>query len=637
MLAILLVIPSVLAVQEPDSTRLRPVVITATRVDSPTGGGIAASTVIDQLTLRQRGVRDVVDALRLVPGVAVVQNEGPGSQTSVFMRGGENDYVRVLIDGVAVNEPGGAVDFSWLSVQDVDRIEVVRGPASVLYGTDAVSGVIQIFTRRGTGTGASADVTTGSYGTLTSHGSITFGGERGGVLLGASREKSDGLLAFNNQYYRTVLTVTGHFLPDVLTRASASLRAVDDEFHYPTDGSGAVLDRNAFRSGRRFIASLAAERQLTSRLRGSVSATALQTRVLDDDRPDSPADSIGFFYYDARTSVRRQGLDAHLDWRPVEQAILTVGTEVLRESQHGNDSSNYSFARNDFAADRQTRALYLQWLADMGPLSYTAGARYDDNDVYGAFRTWRSGLAWHAWPGGTVRAAFSTAFKAPSFLETFNTAFTTGNPELVPERSRSWEAGVRQSLAGERVNLVATWFSQRFRDMIQYAFVDPQQPNYFNVAEATARGLELEASVWATDVVSASASATLLRTRVEDEGLDNGTGATFVRGERLLRRPSILASGTLLFRLPGSATLDVTARYSGSRDDRDFSGFPASPVVLPAYTRLDAGVSGVVLPRLADGSLRATLRVDNVLGAEYQEIFGFPTPGRGFTLGLRWN
>src|SRR5688500_3660605 len=146
----------VLARAQQDS--LPRVVITATRVDVPLGSTISATTVLDRAFIERTGVRDVAELLRVVPGVLVARSGGPGAQSSLFLRGGENDYVRFLIDGVPVNDPGGALDLAWLSVDDIERIEVVRGPASVLYGTDAVTGVVQPVTRRGSATSVSAEV-----------------------------------------------------------------------------------------------------------------------------------------------------------------------------------------------------------------------------------------------------------------------------------------------------------------------------------------------------------------------------------------------------------------------------------------------------------------------------------------------
>ena len=630
---VLSVLPSLAESQQPDS--LPPVVITATRVDVAAGANVSATTVIDRARIERTGMRDVAELLRLVPGVSVARSGGPGAQSSIFLRGGENDYVRVLVDGAPVNDPGGAIDLSWLSVDDVDRIEVVRGPTSVLYGTDAVTGVVQIFTRRGRTPAGDAEVTAGSYGRRLVRGNVGLGSQQVNVHVGAASERSDGLLDFNSEYARDVLSAALQAFPSSATRFEVSARAVNDVYHFPTDGAGNVEDRNAFRDNQRLIGSATVAQTFTERLRGELSLTATNMEGKDDDRPDSPADTLGFYYYDALMNVRRRSADARVHLLVSSTSVLTIGGEMVREAQKGNDSSNYSFERSNFDEDRRNGAVYGQWLSEHGPLSITAGARYDENNTFGSFRTARAGLALRAWSGGTVRLTAGSAFKAPTFFESFNTAFSTGNPDLDPERSQSWEAGVRQVANGGRLTMAATWFDQRFRDMIQYAFLSPDQPNYFNVAAASARGLELEATARMSSLVRVGATTTLLRTRVDDAGLQTGDDATFVEGNRLLRRPSVLSTGTVALDFSGGTTLDMAVTYTGERDDRDFATFPATPVVLPSWTRVDLGF---VRP-LSFGWTRARLdllvRVENLFGSNYEEIVNYPAAGRSLTIGMR--
>ena len=626
---VLLLAPALAEAQQDSLPR---VVITATRVDVPLGSTISATTVLDRQFIERTGVRDVAELLRLVPGVLVARSGGPGAQSSLFLRGGENDYVRFLIDGVPVNDPGGALDLAWLSVDDVERIEVVRGPASVLYGTDAMTGVVQLFTRRGARDVATAEVAGGSYGYRLATVGASTGGAGLNLTVGLSGERSDGLLPFNSQYLRDVASAALRARPSASTRVELNVRAASDEFHFPTDGAGGIDDRNAFRDNRHDIGSATVTHTFSPRVNGTLSLTAMNTSGKDDDRPDSAADTVGFYYYDALTRVRRRGVDARVNVQVSSKSVLTLGAESVREKQRGNDSSNFSFERSRFAEDRSNGAVYGQWLSEHGRLSLTAGARYDDNDTFGSFRTARAGVSVRVWQGGIVRATIGSAFKAPTFFESFNTAFSTGNADLDPERSRSWEAGVAHSTTNGRLTLGATWFDQRFRDMIQYAFIDPQQPNYFNVAAASARGLELETSARLSTRARLGGNVTLLRTRVDDAGLQTGASATFVEGNRLLRRPSTLAAGTFSYDLPNDASATLGLVYTGSRDDRDFATFPATPVELPAWTRVDVSFAkgfdlGVHFELVA--------RLENALGAEYEEIVNYPAAGRSLTIGVR--
>src|SRR2546427_3280653 len=193
-----------LTAQEPDTVMLNPVVVTATRFPRSAAGVPAAVTVLRGVDLRAQGIHTVFEALRDVPGAAVVQTGSFGGQTSLFLRGGQSNYVKVLVDGVPVNQPGGSYDFANLTTDNVDRIEVLRGPASVLYGSDAVTGVVQIFTRSGMGPGqADLSFQGGTYGTQSVAAGAAGARAGGGASysFALSRFASDGLYAFNNRYH----------------------------------------------------------------------------------------------------------------------------------------------------------------------------------------------------------------------------------------------------------------------------------------------------------------------------------------------------------------------------------------------------------------------------------------------------
>ncbi len=635
--ALVAVTPAALLAQTADSTRLPRVVITATRVDSRIGSGIASVTVLDGDTLRARGIRDVAEALREVPGATVVRSGSVGALTSLFLRGGESDYVRVLIDGVPMNDPGGSIDLSKYTLDNVDRIEVVRGPASVLYGSDAVAGVVQIFTRQHTAPLiVEGSASTGTYASRAADISLGATSSALSATIGAARYQTDGFLAFNNGYDNDVVSGRVGVTPGGGFRAALSGRQHNDEFHYPTDGAGKVVDRNAFRADRRSALALDAKQSIGSRVNVGLTLTAMDGRPRSDDAADSPSDNSGFYAYRSSGSVRRRIADSRIDVLLPGNAIATLGYEWQREAQRGRDSSNFDTAPNAFSAERSTRATYAQIVGEASRLSFTLGGRYDDNDVFGIFRTARGGLAWRVGRGVTVRANAGSAFKAPTFLEEFNTAFTVGNASLRPERSRSYELGATQFFAGSRTEISATWFAQRFRDLIQYSFVDPATPNYFNVAAASARGLELEGRSGFGTATQLGLTLTLLRTRVDDAGFDEGQEATFVQGNRLLRRPSVAGTLSGSSRLTSRLSADGRVVLVGSRDDRDFSGFPAKPVILESYRRIDAGFAyRLTNETLRGSSLTLYVRAENLFDTRYQEIMNFAAPGRTVSLGMR--
>lgn len=629
--AMLFAAPALLAQESRDSTALPRVIITADRVPVPIAQVTSTVTVLDAAALRAAGVTHVIDALRRVPGVAIARSGSFGAQTSAFTRGGESDYTKVLIDGVPMNDPGGSVDLAALTLDDVERIEVLRGPASVVHGSDAVSGVVQIVTRRALGRSAHLSAGGGSYGNAVFDGGASMTAGRLGASATVARHTTDGILAFNNRYENTVAGARLTFAGGV--PASLAFRHVDNSFAYPTDGAGKVVDRNAAREDRRSSLALEAERALGTRVVARLSGGWLDAAGKTDDGADGPADTLGLHTYRSEGSMRRRQVAATVQWTPATTHGVVAGAEWARENQRLSDSSNYAFERSHFAADRETRAAFAQVMGHGSRGSYAVGGRIDRNDVYGTFRTARATAALTLPAGMRLRGGIGTSFKAPTFFEQFSTAFSVGNASLEPERATSWEAAIDRR--GDRVDVSATWFSQRFRDLIQYTYISPTDPSYFNVAEARSEGLELEGELRATASTTVRAGATFLETRVDNSGFDSGPGATFVNGSRLLRRPSSTFSLGGSTRVGSRTNLDAQALRVGRRDDRDFSGFPAEPLVLAAYTRFDVGGQVRLTPAAAATAVRLVVRADNVFGARYVEIANFQAPRRNLFAGLR--
>jgi vitamin B12 transporter len=280
--------------------------------------------------------------------------------------------------------------------------------------------------------------------------------------------------------------------------------------------------------------------------------------------------------------------------------------------------------------------VYAQLVADPGGrLAVNLGARLDRNQHFGSFATWRAGLSWRPVPRGRVRAAVGTALKEPTFFETFGSPWVTGNDALRPERSRSWEVGGEIDL-GRGSAVSATLFAQRFTDLIQYTFAPPTpgQPNYFNIAAARSSGLETELSIALAPGLTAQGRYTYLSTAVSDAGFDTAADGAFAQGRALLRRPAHAAGVALGWSRTGTAvhaSLDVVGR----RDDMDFSALAPARVRQPAYTRVDVSGMVPVLGRGGPVGVVATVRVENLFGARYQEVRGFLARGRTVLVGLR--
>lgn len=597
-------------------------------------------TLIAGDVIRASGITTVADVLREIPGISVVRGGSFGAVTSVFLRGGESDYVQVLVDGVQMNQPGGSFDFSSLTTENIERIEIVRGPSSALHGSDAVSGVIQIITRSGDGpTQVGAHFRGGSFGRFDSSFDVTGGTRSASWGVSLARYRTDGLLDFNNQNENTVFSGKASIELDPRTRATVSARLGDRQYNFPTDFTGAVVDQNQFTYGDENSFSVAMDRQVGNAFALHVLATSYSVNSGTDDRLDAPADTLGSFGFQSLDAYRRNSLDLRGSVELSQGAALTAGVELeeQRVRSFNESQSQWGDSNGRSSNSRGNRAGYLHLSGKLGTASANGGVRVEDNERYGDFTTWQLGLSVPAGASTRIRALMGKAIKEPSFFETYAQGFAIGNPDLSPETSTSWEVGIEQSLFGGDLRLQATWFDQRFRELIQYTFITPGagQPNYYNVAEADSRGLEVGADA-RLGRARIFGDFNLLRTEVVDAGFDTGAGGSFVNGEALLRRPERSGRVGLDLEILQRLHLYAVARYTGERSDRDFNAFPAAPVVLAAHTLFDAGIRAQLIDA---GSRRPgvelTLRAENLTDREHVEVFGFRTTGRGVYLGGR--
>ena len=618
---------------------LAPAVITATRVHVSTVAPTATTTVLRGDDLRAQGITRVQDALRLVPGATVVASGPTGSQVSLFLRGGNSSYVRVLVDGVTVNDAGGIVDLANITTDNLDRIEIVRGPASVLYGSDAVTGVIQLFTREGRGALAThALVGDGTQASTRAEVGLSGGTARAGFSILGAHHATDGMLAFNNRYTNDVLSASLRLAPDMRTDARLMARWSGATYHYPTDYDGAVNDHNAEQTDHRLMVSLDGGHMFSDRLELRATLASNEYLPRSNDGSDTNADTLGFYGYFSRSARTRRSADVRLNARIARRAMLTVGAEAARDRERSSSLSlsEYGPSAGGFEAARHNTGWYAQAIGDANDrVSYALGARLDQNSAFGSFTTTRASAAFTLGPAVRARAAVGSAFKAPSFFENFATGYTVGNAALRPERSQSAEIGVDAFLADGAVTLSVTAYGQRFRDVIQYSGTAPKPgaPNYYNVAGAEANGAELELHWRAAAHTTITGAWSWTDTKVTKAGFDQTAGASYVKGARLLRRPAhtVTLGASQAFGHGGSVQL--SALRVGERADRDYAAYPVVALTLPAYTKFD--LSAIVPVRGIHG-LAFVARVDNALGAKYEEIARYRAPGTLAFLGLRF-
>lgn len=620
--------------QEPgDTAHITPVIVTATRSPLEVERVPASVTVVTGMELRRQGITHLGDALRIVPGLTVVTSGSFGAPTSLYVRGGQGNYTKVLIDGVAANEPGGAFDFGTLTVDDVERIEVVRGPSSVVWGSDAVSAVVHIITKRGAAPRTTVSARGGSFGTVDVAGSLERTGRTLSGAVTAAHHVSQGTYAQNSDYRNSLLGGSATWATPTGGSLRANARYSSLEAHFPTDFTGAPVDPNAYRVEER--ASAGAELRQPA---GRVTVIAAVSQALIGASSVDPANATPGTSTSFDTRTRRQAAELRGEVPVGARLLVTTGATVERQRRASASTSTSEFSglppaveRQEGTAERTTAGGYADALAHFGRATLTAGTRVDDGETFGSFWTYRVGASAEVREGTRIRGSMGTGFREPSFDEVLPSAFSTGNPDLRPERSRSWEVGAEHAFAARRVTVGATWFHQRFADMIDY-FADVFPGRYENVASAVARGAELEARVLPAHGWTVDGSVTLVKTRVETAGF----GGSLSGGRALLRRPersataAISRSGTR-----GSVTL--RAAHVGARTDvRFFHDAPwSAEETLPAYTKVD--LSGELPLPLGKAGRHAALtaRIDNLFDARYEPAAGYRAPGIAFLVGAR--
>lgn len=644
--------PAVAVAQQGDTmavqaqTRVDPIVVTATRVPTLLSASTQAVTVLSGDELRARGVTTVAAALREVPGAAVVQSGSYGGVTSLFLRGGESRYTKVLIDGVPVNTAGGMFFFENLTLDNVDRIEIVRGPGSAIYGADAMTGVIQIFTKRGSGPPTwDASARTGAYGSRDADASLHGGNTLARYSLGGGVHRTDGIYSFNNNYFNGTLSGAATLTPDAHTTIDILSRYTGAEFHYPTDYTGAPNDSNSYTVQHRLVVGLDAARTISRYLTLHLIGADNDVRDLAKDVTHGTQGGapVTTQEWDPTTGYNRLG-----ELRAVSPlgtfGTVTLGGMYEQEYQRMvNNSLTNPGGTVSTTSVENTRITHGYYAAVQGTpvqrMTYDASVRHDNHSDYKNVTTYHAGVNVAVLPETHVRASYGTAFNAPAFYESQGSVYNSPNPSLQPEQARTVDVAVEQTLLAGHLRASVGAFDQHFSQLIQYVdAVTSGPPNYTvitpayydNITEARAKGYEGELYVLLPYGFTTDASYTQTIARVYK--VPPSYAGSQTAGQELLRRPSHSGHLNVAYARPGVASAAVTTLYVGKRLDEDFSQYPSPTVVLPAYVRADLSAS-VDLLHLASRSVALTGRLENVLNRQYQEVLHFRTPGRALFVG----
>ena len=633
-----ILMPMPVRAQEKDTAQLETVVVSASKTPQPASVLTQPVTVILGEDLRARGVTRVSDALREVPGASVVQGGSHGAVTSLFLRGGESRYTKVLIDGVPVNASGGFFDFSHLTTDNIERIEIVRGPSSVLHGADAVTGTVQLFTKNGTGPRqVSLSARGGTYGSIDLGADASGAGDRGAYSFGAAHHSTDGILPFNNQYENGTLSSALRIGGAGSAGARISARYTTAEFHYPTDFLGQPVDSNAYRVQHRLTIGFDATRTLGTAVQGRFLAGSNDVADLTEDIA-VPFGASEPEHSAFRSRGYRRNAEGRLTFFIPARTALTLGLVLEREREATTNSSGPvggpSVQTDAFDASRRNAAYYAELLGTVSSrLSYTLSGRVDDNSDYDRFNTYRVGANVAVAAALRVRASLSTAFNAPAFNQLRPTLYTVGSPSLRPERIRSAEIGLVARFH-DAIELSGGYFNQRFAEMIQYVNgVAPSfKGSYANLTSAAANGYEAELRLTPATAWRASASYTVVNPRVIEVSADYA--GTDRAGDALIRRPSHSARLVTAFTSRRGLGFGGSVSFVGRRPDTDFSQFPSPRVTLQSYVKSDVSAE-YPLMKTPRGELTVNARVENLFDKQYEEVLRFEAPGRVVLVGGR--
>lgn len=609
----------------PDSLELFHVpriVVTADRVETKITEVGVATTVITRAEIERAQYRTVAEALRHVPGVEIVETGGFGGVTSAFLRGSGPEHAVVLVDGIELNDPSapaGAYDLAGLLTEDVERIEIVRGPQSTLHGSHAMGGVIQVLTRVGSGPAEAATrLEAGGNGTL--HAAARVDGGRGalGWAVHAARRQTDGISAAAGGVERDAGESTGgsavvEWRPEGRWSLRGAVRGRRGEAEVDQGGGASSDDPNFVTDA----SEVAGHVEVRFRSRGGGWEQSLGLGVTrhdreSTDRPDPEREltrSVGEF--DGRRWKLSWQNDvrwgAHRLVAGIDHEVETARTSFASDGEFGPFESEMP------ETSARTTGAFAEDLLALGDRAHVAlGVRADDHSRFGGAVTWRVAPVLRLAPGLRLKGAFGTGFRAPGLSQLLDPLF--GNPDLDDEASRGWEAGVEAGPPGGTLVLGATWFDTRFEDLIVF---DGEALR--NVREAETRGLELVAGARPAESVAVRAGYTFMEAE-ETAGPDAGS--------RLLRRPR--HSADLRFDVvQGRAEASLGLHAVGEREDLDFSSFPAARVGLDGYLTARIAASWRWTERI-----RLFGRVENLTDERYEEIYRFGTVGRTVHAGI---
>jgi len=600
----------------PGAVSVEPIVVTATRIPEKVSEQASSVTVVTRDEMEARLPAMAGDILQGIPGLDVQRSGSAGNLENAKIRGGLGTHTLVLIDGFPVNSPTlGEFDLSALPVDGFDRVEVVRGAQSALYGSNAIGGVVNFVPREARpGRAYGLGLAGGSFSSLKWSGFAEGGGKNGSLHVGAAGWESEGILPHDKTSLASFLASGSARVGDRST-AHAILFSTDERKEVPID-FGSLLDLNHVNTRRGLLGGARVTTALSPTLAVTVSGAVFDEFFDVND----PADPGQFYGFDSLTQTRKDDYEVHARWAPTPRAVTIVGAEYLRDRGTNDYSDPFGAAHLDLATYNRSLFLQQEFRAEE-KAGLSLGARLDRNTEAGTEFSPRAAAFWNLGRTGVrLRASAGRGFRVPTLLEKFDPF--VGNPRLSPETGRSYEAGFDARTRSGRAQMSAVWFYQQFRDLVQFV-PGPFGPQGFgemrNAARAFSRGVEAAAQCRLRPEAAVALSYTWS---------DTWDAAS---GRRLLGIPRQRGAASLLVQPAPRWEARLDWRIESDQLDAPPNGGDPRR---PGYARLDAFARyRWTVPGSGVREVALTGRAGNLLDRRYEERKGYPAPRFNFLLG----
>jgi vitamin B12 transporter len=605
------------------------VVITATRTEMPLWSIGRSVSVISSLDIEHQKKISIIDILKDIPGLDVTQNGGTGQPSSVFIRGAKSEHTLVMIDGVEMNDPispGRSYDFGHLITNDIEQIEIIKGPSSTLYGSDAIGGVINIITKTGIKKPSfTISGEAGSFGTYKENLQTSGKFNNFNYSLSLSKLDIEGFSSAGEKYGNS--EKDGYQNTIFSGKAGLNLfenTSYDFIFHYinsktDLDNFGGALgdDPNYNAKGKElYIKNQFKVNSFNKRWTQIYSFSFINNKrdYLNDydiDHPDEFIDSnykSKLFTFDIQNNIFVNRMNS-----------LVFGFEFEKEKGDTRYYSESMWGKYETLFPNKETNIFGLYFQDNVNIKNTflptIGIRYDKHNIFGSATTIQIAPVFLIDKSNTkLRSSYSTGFKAPSLYQLYS---QFGDVNLKPEKVKGFDFGIEQYLHNGNIFLSTAYFNNDFTDMVDFS---SSLFKYINIGEAKTQGVEFETAFNLLPLLNINASYTYLKTK------DISTG------EELLRRAKNKGGINVNYNGINKFNFNLNILLIGRRYDLDFSTFPASRKTIEKYIKINLTAIYSIAKNIQFFS-----RLENLNNAKYEEIFGFGTPGRSIYCGFKFN